>query len=327
MKKFLIVLFVFLMVFGSLLFGRGATEATSDGTIKEDLTIYTHVAVGGALDVRARVVAEYLAKELGVNVSVENITGAGGATAATQLLTGSNSPYDLFFAACSVFTSIPVFTETIYSIDDYIPLTAVDVESFGLYVSPKRSGLKSFDDLKNYAKTKEVIFGSGGTGNVTHLYQAGLYNLLGFKANTLAHNGAVVGLTNNMGGHNVVTMAGLETARSYVKSGDVVPIMTFSDTAYTGYEGYTVPSVLEVGGNEECVYESLMLIACLASVDDAHAKTLQTALKNVLANPECIAALKKVGLNHTPDMSIAELREYVVNEKKVIENILAMISK
>ena len=123
------------------------------------------------------------------------------------------------------------------------------------------------------------------------------------------------------------SIAGLETARSYVKSGDVVPIMTFSDTAYTGYEGYTVPSVLEVGGNEECVYESLMLIACLASVDDAHAKTLQTALKNVLANPECIAALKKVGLNHTPDMSIAELREYVVNEKKVIENILAMISK
>ena len=296
--------------------------------ITEPITMYVDVAVGGARDVRARVIAEYLSEELGVAVNIENITGAGGITCATHVLTSANTPNDLFFGPMSVFTSSTVFTETMYSIDDYRPLVAVDSENFGLFTCPSRSGISSMDELKEYAKTHEVIYGSGGVGNVTHLYQAGLYETLGFeKANTLAHNGAVIGITNCMGGHNVVTMAGLETARGYVENGDIVPIMVFDPEPYTGYEGFTVPSVLDVGGNEMLEYTGLMFISCLATASDENAKILQDALDKVIHDPECVEDLKAIGVVEMSYMTPEEILEKVVQEREATVQILDMISQ
>lgn len=291
----------------------------------DDITMYVHVKVGGALDVRARVVAEYLAKELGININVENIAGAGGVTCVSQMLAQPHSEYDLLFAGLSVFTSCPIFTQTTYTLEDFRPLAPVDAEHFGLYVCKDQTGMETFDDLIAYAADHEVIYGSGGTGNITQLYQASLYKKLGINASTLAHDGAVQGITNLMGGHNVITMAGLETARTYVESGDIIPVVTFDPVPYDGYEGYHVPSVLDVGGSEENTYQSVMFVSCLASVDEAHAQAMEKALRKVLADPACIEELKKVGLSQVPDLSSEELVDYIHNEIGTIENIIETI--
>ena len=315
------------MLFLSVVFIWAGASHEESG-ITEPITMYVDVAVGGARDVRARVIAEYLSEELGVPVNIENITGAGGITCATHVLTSSNSPNDLFFGPMSAFTSSTVFTETMYSIDDYRPLVAVDAENFGLFTCPSRGGISSMDDLKEYAKDHEVIYGSGGVGNVTHLYQAGLYKTLGFpKANTLAHNGAVIGITNCMGGHNVVTMAGLETARGYVENGDIVPIMVFDLEPYTGYEGFTVPSVLDIGGNEMLEYTGLMFISCLATVSDENAQILQNALDKVIHDPECVEDLKAVGVVEMAYMTPDEILNRVAMERDATIKILDMISE
>lgn len=293
--------------------------------IDKDITMYVHVKAGGALDVRARVIAEYLSKELGVNVTVLNVTGSGGATCMTQMQTSPTSEYDLAFAASSVFTATPAFTEVAYSLDDFTPLAAVDVEQFGLFTCPERSGIEDFEGLVEYAKSNEVIYGSGGVGNITHLTQAYLYHTLGMTANTLAHDGAVEGITNCMGGHNIVTMAGLETARGYVESGDVTPILNFTDEEYTGYEGYTVPSIKEAGANDDNVYESLMAIYCLSSVDEVHAKVLRDALLEVLKNPDCQADLVEVGLIETPEMTTEEMKQYLQKEYETMKKVVEML--
>lgn len=327
MKKLLLALCVLMLVVTPV-FSQGASESASGpATFKNDITMNVFVAVGGALDVRARVLAEYLTKELGVNVSVENIPGAGGITCATQMLSQPRSKYDLLFATAALFTTSPLFTETIYTIKDFTPLVAADVESFGLYTAPKRSGIKNFDDLKAYASKKELIYGSGGIGNLTHLTQAALYNKLGFKANTLAHNGAIIGITNAMGGHNMVTMSGIETARSYVESGDIVPIMTFNPEAYTGYKGLVVPSVLEVGGDEDNVYQSLMMVCSLASVDKPHEEALRNALLECYKNPSFIEDMKKVGFQYAPEMTTEEIVTYIEKEYKTIKTIIDIISQ
>ena len=327
MKKKLFSIVIVSIICILQVFSAGTKEAGAAG-IKDPVTMYVDVAVGGARDVRARVVAEYLSKELGVPVNVENITGGGGITCATHVVTNANSPNDLFFGAISMFTASPQFSETLYSIDDYIPLVAADSESFGLFTCPSRTGIASMEDLIEYAKNNEVIYGSGGVGNVTHLYQAGLYAELGFpKANTLAHNGAVIGITNCMGGHNVVTMAGLETARSYVESGDIVPILTYDEEPYTGYEGFTVPSVVEYTGDSELAYSGLMFISCLATCPEENVEILRQALQKVMANPDCVAALKAVGALELEDMTTEEMLDLVDFQYDSIKVILEKISK
>ena len=314
MKKVLAIVLALCMVF-ALCACSGGAKKTDEIKIDQDINFLVHVKAGGALDVRARVIAEYLAKELGVNVTVTNVPGAGGATCMTQAKTQPTGDYDLVFATATVFGSLPIFTPDLaYTLDDFIPLAPVDVESFGLYACPAQTGIESFEDLVEYSKENKIIFGSGGVGNITHLMQAYLYKTLGMDAETLTHNGGIEGITNCMGGHNVVLMVGQETARPYVESGDIVPILTFSAEDYTGYEGKTVPSVLKVGGKDDNVYQSLMVIVCNATVDEAHEALLRDALNKVINLPECQADLKEVGLIYTPTMNEEELLTYLKDE-------------
>ncbi len=325
MKKLVNVLFVALIAM-SCLFAQGSNESAAEAKIDENITIYVTVKVGGALDVRARVLAEYLSEDLGVDVIVQNVPGAGGLTCATQMFTNPNGPFDMMFTATSTFTAGPVFEESvIYSIDDFRVLAPVDVEEFGLFVRPDKYGFHTFDDVIAYADDNEIIFGCGGIANITYIYQAALYEYLGFNYNTLIHNGAIEGITNNMGGHNMITMSGLETARPYVENGDIVPVLTFRDTDFTGYEGYTVPTILKYRPDRQNVYSSLMEIVCLAELDDVHAMLLEESVARVLADPECVADLKKVGLNYIPDMTPAEATQYIKDEYKILEDFVAQL--
>lgn len=305
----------------------GCDQNSDEVKIDQDITMYVTVKVGGALDVRARIMADYLSKELGVNVTVENLPGAGGLTCATQMITNKKGDYDLMFTAASTFTAGPVFEPTcIYTIDNFAVLGAIDMEEFGLFTCPKRTGFETFDDVVAYAKDNELLFGCGGIANVTYLYQAALYKDLGFKYNTLIHNGGIEGITNCMGGHNKITMCGLETARPYVENGDIVPVLTFNDVDYTGYKGYTVPSVKKYVNSDENVYRSLMEIVCLSDVDDAHRALLETAVANCLKNPDCVAELEKIGLNYIPDMTPAEATAHIKNEYNTLKKFVEQLS-
>ena len=318
MKKILVVAMLVCVTLMSA-FAQGSSESSGTAKIDRDITIYVTVKAGGALDVRARVLADYLKDELGVNVTVNNVPGAGGVTCATQFLTNPSGPYDMMFGAASIYTAGPAFDSScIYSIDNFRVLAPVDVEEFGLFVSKDASGFESFDDVINYAKNNELIFGCGGIANVTYIYQAALYKTLGLKYNTLIHNGGIEGITNCMGGHNKITMCGLETARPYVENGSIIPVLTFNKTDYTGYSGYTVPSVMKYTGNEENTYNSLMEIVCLASLDDAHAEILEAAVAKCLSNPDCIRDLEKCGLNYIPEMTNEEVVDSIKKEASAL---------
>ena len=322
MKKILSTILVIVMIFAVFSSSAFAKEAKID----ENITMYVTVKAGGALDVRARILADYLTKDLGVNVTVENLPGAGGLTCATQMFTNPSGPYDMMFTAASTFTAGPVFEEScIYTIDDFRVLAPVDVEEFGLYVCPSQYGFNNFEDVIEYAKDNQVIFGCGGIANITYLYQAALYKALGFDYNTLIHNGGIEGITNCMGGHNVITMCGLETARPYVESGDIVPVLTFRDEDFTGYDGYTVPTVLKYVDNIENTYRSIMEVVCLARLDDEHAKLLEEAVGRCLANPECVAELEKVGLNYIPDLTPEETTQAIKDEYAALEKFVEQL--
>lgn len=326
MKKLFSMFLVCVLLAGAVFAQGGSEKGSAEAKIDKDITIYVTVKVGGALDVRARVLADYLSKDLGVNVNVSNVPGAGGLTCATQMLTSASGPYDMMFSGASTFTAGPVFEDScIYTIDDFRVIAPVDMEEFGLFVCPSKYGFNNFDDVINYAKNHELLFGCGGIANVTYLYQAALYKALGFSYNTLIHNGGVEGITNCMGGHNMITMCGLETARPYVENGDIVPVLTFRDTDFTGYDGYTVPTVLKYRDNEENVYRSLMSLTCLAKLDDEHAQLLEDSVKRCLANLDCINDLKKCGLNYVPEMTAEEATKFIKDEYNALETFVEQL--
>ena len=71
MKKLAVIALALVMALG--LAACGSKKAWPDG----DTTIICPFSAGGAMDTSARLTAEFLAKQLGVNVEVSNVTGGG----------------------------------------------------------------------------------------------------------------------------------------------------------------------------------------------------------------------------------------------------------
>lgn len=299
-----------------------APASPSVDKLDEDVTIYVMVKAGGGLDVRARTIAPYLAERLGVNVTVENVEGGGGVICATQFVTQKKGSHDIFMCAASVFTSATLTTEVSYSLEDVTPLGSVDNEQFGLFVCPDQSGLSTIEDVIAYGKENTLIFGSGGVGNVTFGMQNALYQALNLTAETLTHSNAPEGLTNCMGGHNVITMAGLEVARSYVESGDVVPVLTFSDGDYTGYEGYTVPGITSLEGCEGLAYSGLQFMCVDSGLPAEDVAFMQQALADCLSDPKCLADLAGIGVADPWIMEPSDIVDHIKKEHEMLSEIM-----
>ncbi len=311
---------------------KSTEPETSDGTpapapssmdkLDEDVTIYVMVKAGGGLDVRARAIAPYLAERLGVNVTVENVEGGGGAICATQFVNQRKGAHDIFMCAASVFTSTTLTTEVAYSLEDVTPLGSIDNEQFGLFVCPNQSGFRTIEDVIAYGRDNVIIFGSGGVGNVTFGMQNALYKALNLEAETLTHSNAPEGLTNCMGGHNVITMAGLEVARSYVESGDVAPVLTFSDGEYAGYEGYTVPGITSLEGCEDLAYSGLQFMCVGSSLPEEDVAFMQQALADCLNDPDCLADLAAIGVASPWIMEPADIVDHIEKEREMLSEIM-----
>lgn len=288
--------------------------------IKDDIRILVPFAAGGAVDVKARTVAEAMEAQLGVKVSVENITGGGGSICASQFV-AQDDPNTVLFTTSTVFTLSPLVTNVSFTYEDVLPLAALDGEAYGLYTCPEKSGLKTFDDVVAYGENNEIIFGSGGPTTNLHIMQAALYKELGFAFNTLPHSGAKEGLTNIMGGHSDITMAGLETARDFVAEGMVEPVLVFLDEAYTGYEGYEVPSVLDYV-ETDLALQGISFFFVNKDLPTEVASALQAAIKNAIAEPNCKETIQAMnGIDWTA-MTTEEAMEYMKAENELFTTLL-----
>lgn len=287
--------------------------------IKDDIRILVPFAAGGAVDIKARTVAEAMEAQLGVKVSVENITG-GGSICASQFV-AQDDPNTVLFTTSTVFTLSPLVTNVSFTYKDVLPLAALDGEAYGLYTCPEKCGLKTFDDVVVYGENNEIIFGSGGPTTNLHIMQAALYKELGFASNTLSHSGAKEGLTNIMGGHSDITMAGLETARDFVAEGMVEPVLVFLDEAYSGYEGYEVPSVLDYA-ETDIALQGISFFFVNKDLPTEVASALQTAIKNAIAEPNCKKTIQAInGIDWTA-MTTEEAVEYMKAENELFTTLL-----
>ncbi|WP_100010041.1 tripartite tricarboxylate transporter substrate-binding protein [Lentibacillus sediminis] len=324
-----VISFVMGLILIMVLVGCGNASNGESGSgefqIDEDITMYVPFSVGGALDVRARVIATFLEEELGVNITVENPTGAGGVVGIAEFL-NQGGPYDLMFSDVNTTLGLtPQVTDTPWSPDDLQPVISLDREQFGLFTNPEETNISSFEDLVEYGESNQIQFGSGGPGNITHLLQDALYTSLGLEAETIPHNGAQEGLTNALGGHNDVTLAGLKLAEQFVEDGRLTPILTFSENEYTDYEGVDpVPPVSSIANEGDFVYESLMAFSMKSSTEPEAVEAMYNAISNVYENPDAMAELENVNVEEITEMNAEEISNELEEKTAAMEAMLEL---
>jgi tripartite-type tricarboxylate transporter receptor subunit TctC len=131
-------------------------------------------APGGSTDSQARIVAEYLGRELGQQIVVVNVGGAGGTLGLNQAAKALADGYTLVTATPSLTINPYIQKDVAYDpIKDFEPVVLVATSPIVLVV-PKDSKIKLVQDVIDKAKAKpgEVKYGSAGIGSATHLSSA-----------------------------------------------------------------------------------------------------------------------------------------------------------
>ena len=193
MRKLLFTLFF--MVLAPLL---ASAQTYPDRTI----TMIVPFAAGGPTDTVARLIGEVMSRELGQQVIVENVAGAGGTLGAARLATSEPDGYTLLLHHIGMATSA-----TLYRKLPYEPLNSFDyvglvTEVPMVIVARKDFEPSDFKALVEYVKanTDKVTLANAGIGAASHLCGMLFMSKVGAKLTTVPYKGTGPALTDLMGG-------------------------------------------------------------------------------------------------------------------------------
>ncbi len=275
-----------------------------------DLTILVPFRAGGFLDVQSRTTAQFLAKELGVNVIVQNIDGAGGVLGTTQYLSEEANTNTILLAGSWILTVTPLLEDVEYTLDDFVPIIDHNYVKFALFANPEKSGITCYEDLVAYGSENRVLFGSGGPGSSLYIVQKTLLNKTGIESDTITQNGSAANITDLLAGTVDLAMSDFDNQADNVKSGKLVPILWFGDETYSDDDVYAdgVPCAKDLG--VDITYDNRYFYMIRKGTDQAIVDKLYDAFAAVYADPDFIAA-REEGNYHPIGMTGTEISEYL----------------
>jgi tripartite-type tricarboxylate transporter receptor subunit TctC len=159
-------------------------------------------AAGGQTDQFARVYGEYLSRELGQTVVVENKAGAGGAVAATELKRSDPDGHTLMICNTTAYMLNPVLIKDIkYNVpQDFTWIAIMPGGSLPLMVSAK-VGAKTLQQFVDYARrTEKVNVGTYAAGSFAHMVIVELNKQYGLKMEAVHYRGEAPMWTDLAGG-------------------------------------------------------------------------------------------------------------------------------
>jgi tripartite-type tricarboxylate transporter receptor subunit TctC len=127
---------------------------------------------GGATDILARILSQYMPESVGQSVVVDNRGGASGTIAAAMVAKSPPDGYTVMMVPSGPFTiSVSTYNNLPYdAVRDFAGVSLLAWVT-NVIVVPQASSVKSLQDLIRMAKEKagQVTFSSSGAGSLHHL--------------------------------------------------------------------------------------------------------------------------------------------------------------
>jgi tripartite-type tricarboxylate transporter receptor subunit TctC len=182
---------------------------------------------GGFTDIMARVLAEPMGKALGQPLVVENVSGAAGTLAATQLSTAANDGYTLLMGHTTANAAAPAMIKSLRydPLTAFAPITLAAAQAHAVLVRPE-AGYKSIDDFLARARANpgKLTYASSGPGSVQHLAGELFKRLAKVDLVHVPYRGSAPALNDVIAGHVDVAFDGIGTAQSLLQGGKLVPL-------------------------------------------------------------------------------------------------------
>jgi tripartite-type tricarboxylate transporter receptor subunit TctC len=268
-------------------------------------------AAGGPTDVLARLVADYLGRDLKQSFVVENKPGAQGAIAADMVSRAEPDGYTLFVTAASIMVLNPLLYKKLpYDAQkDLRMLTVITDLPVVMEVHPSVPA-KTVQEFVAYAKANpgKLNFGSAGVGSTIHLAGEMFKQIAGVDMTHIPNKGAGPALTDLLAGNIHVMFDTLSAALPPVKSGMLRPLGVSSPQRSPDLPD--VPTVVESGYPDYQVGVWFGLAGSSKLPEDV-AQKVMGSMDRALVDPAFRASLEKIGFPVLQPKSVAEINAFI----------------
>jgi tripartite-type tricarboxylate transporter receptor subunit TctC len=203
--------------------------AVAQGYASRPVRLIVGLAAGGAVDILARLVGEWLSRRLGQPVVIENRPGGGGSVGAEMVLRSPADGYTLFMAASA--NVINTQGEKINFVRDSTAVAMVGQEPIILSVNPSLPA-RTLAEFIAYARANpgKLSMASPGNGTVPHIAGELFKLMAGIDMVHVPYRGGAPALTDLMGGQVQVAFMGPAASLSFIKAGSIRALAVTSET-------------------------------------------------------------------------------------------------
>lgn len=203
------------------------TVLAADNYPSKPVRLVIPFAPGGSTDLVGRMIAEYVGRELGQTVVVENKGGAGGALGAEYIARAEPDGYTIGMATVSTHGSNPaIHTNLKYDpIKDFAPVSNVmGIPSvFAVHPSVPAKDMKEFIALAKAAPEK-YSFASPGVASLGHANIENFMMLSGIRLLHVPYRGAGPALNDALAGQVDAITDNLSSTLPHLKEGRLRPL-------------------------------------------------------------------------------------------------------
>ena len=247
------------------------------------LQLIVPFAAGGGTDISARTMAQFLERELGQPVVVQNRPGAGGEIGLSALADARPDGYTIGIINTPGIVTIPIERSPRWSLASFTFIAGVVEDPTTFAVHPE-SAIRSIEDLVAAARAKpgEVTVGTQGVGSAGHISALLLEQAAGIRFECVSYAGSAPAAVALMRRDIQVTTASLGESLTFAQQQPwrVLGLMSAQRSEFAR----DVPTFKEAG--YDIRGGSLRGIGAPVGLPEAVVRRLASAISNVLRQPE-----------------------------------------
>ena len=319
MKK----LFAALATTAALVFAAAGAHAA--GYPERTITVVVPFSAGGPTDTVTRLVAEAMSKDLGQQVIVENVGGAGGTLGASQVAKADPDGYTLLLHHIGMATSATLYRKLAYDTLNAFEYVGLVTEVPMTILSRKNLETTDLKGLIEYAKANKdkVTVANAGIGAASHLCGMLFMSAIETPLVTVPYKGTGPAMTDLLGGQVDIMCDQTTNTTKQIQGGTV---KAYAVTTAKRLDVLPdVPTVVEAGlpklevGIWHGIYTPK---GTPAEINEKLSKSLQAALKdkNVAARFAELGTTPSPESDATPAALKAKLESEIARWKPVIES-------
>ncbi|MER9471477.1 tripartite tricarboxylate transporter substrate-binding protein [Mesorhizobium sp. M0520] len=288
------------------------------------ITIVVPFSAGGPTDTVTRLVAEAMSKDLGQQVIVENVGGAGGTLGAGRVANAEPDGYTLLLHHIGMATSATLYRKLAYDTLNAFEYVGLVTEVPMTIVGRKDLEPTDLKGLVDYAKANKdsITVANAGIGAASHLCGMLFMSAIGTPLVTVPYKGTGPAMTDLLGGQVDIMCDQTTNTTKQIQGGTIKAYAVTSPQRLDVLPD--VPTTIEAGlpqvqvGIWHGIYAPK---GTPAEITERLSKSLQVALKdqNVVARFAELGTKPSPEADATPAALMAKLESEIARWKPIIE--------